>query len=500
MPLAALSIDDQLRRFAPYLAAELLLWPGRRERFHLYRDYYANPMSAVPADNTELSDRFYRQAQERGLPIRITGQRSSNPHCVDSQRKEVVIENDIAWRIDTMVDLLLGHSPLIESVATDAGTRRDLTATFRAVLDSAGGTSLLQEIATLAAIYGFADIVIKPDDTAATGVRLEVVDPLTAVPIVDPLSAADLLAYARVIDLTPPAAARLLLQPGVHAPRTIAGLDPATFSNTANHQRLIELYFPSGWARLLQGRLIASGESGGVGTAAPGLPVVRFANVPSRRPWQAVGQTGGRGEIEPLIPMQDELNVRLSDRAYRMALTSAPMFLAAGIGDMPRVPLGPGRVWSTDNAAAKIMTFGGDPGVPSEDMHIGDVREALDKISGVSPIAAGAIKQKLGNLSSAAALRVTLQSLTTKTIRKRAAYSQGLGAVARQIFELLARTGRIAHRPEDWGIEVLWGPILPEDASEQLAQAQAKINLGIPARIVLKELGYDLPEAARQPN
>jgi Phage portal protein, SPP1 Gp6-like len=488
MPPAPTSFpaEQHLRTLAPLLVDELRLLAARRNRLELFHDYYANPMSPVPVDPLELSDRFYRQAQERGLPLRITGQRLTSQHSLDPQRKEVVVENDIAWRIDTMVDVLLGRSPLIESTATDPQTRELLTGTLRATMEAAGGPSLLQELATQCAVYGFADLAVKPDPASPGGntVRLEVIEPHTALPVVDPLCGRQLLAYARVIDLSATAAARLVLQAG-NAASPLTGFDISELCGTGSQHRLLEIHFSGGWCRVLQGRLLDAGPS-----LTSGIPIVRFTNLPARNPWHP------RGEVEPLIPMQDELNIRLSDRAYRTALTSAPMFLAAGIGDMPRVPLGPGRVWTTDNDKAKVMTFGGDPGVPSEDRHIDEVREALDKISGVSPIAAGAIKQKLGNLTSAAALRVTLQSLTTKTIRKRAAFAQGIATLARLTFETLAASGRLSVDPADWSTEVLWGPILPEDASEQLAQARAKLDLGLPARLVLKELGYELPDPA----
>ena len=41
---------------------------------------------------------------------------------------------------------------------------------------------------------------------------------------------------------------------------------------------------------------------------------------------------------------------------------------------------------------------GGDSSAPSEDKHISEIREAMDKISGVTPVVAGVLKNKLGNL------------------------------------------------------------------------------------------------------
>jgi hypothetical protein len=87
----------------------LLLTDG--PRFRRLWAYYRNPMRpcGVPVDE-QGSERPYRQAQEWGLPSRITGLRSGievfNGSPVDGvARKEVVVENDIGWRIDTLTIL-----------------------------------------------------------------------------------------------------------------------------------------------------------------------------------------------------------------------------------------------------------------------------------------------------------------------------------------------------------------------------------------------------------
>ena len=63
---------------------------------------------------------------------------------------------------------------------------------------------------------------------------------------------------------------------------------------------------------------------------------------------------------------------------------------------------------------------------PSEDRHIDELREALDKLSGVPPLATGVVRAKVGNLSSENALRLTLQGLIARTARKRITYGRGI--------------------------------------------------------------------------
>jgi hypothetical protein len=147
-------------------------------------------------------------------------------------------------------------------------------------------------------------------------------------------------------------------------------------------------------------------------------------------------------------------------------------------------------MWVTYNDDAEIVEFGGDANCPSEDAHIADLREAMDKTSSVTPIAAGAIKNRIGRLTSAAALRVTLLALLSKTDKKRTTY----GAAIQQICELalawLDRAGLFANTPDERPIQIHWPSPLPENDLEKLEEASAKLRVGVPREIVLRELGY----------
>lgn len=203
------------------------------------------------------------------------------------------------------------------------------------------------------------------------------------------------------------------------------------------------------------------------------------------------GSYAGLSDVEPLIPLQDELNTRLSDRAARVTYQAFKMYLGKGIDDFLERPVGPGQMWATQNLAASIEEFGSDTGSPSEDAHIEQNRQAMDKVSGVPPVAAGVIGGNIGNLTSATALRVLLSGLLTKTARKRLTYAAGLKQIVSLALEWLDVTGALPTRPEDRRIEIHWPSPLPVDEDQQLRNAQIKIALGVPAERVLAELGYD---------
>jgi hypothetical protein len=114
------------------------------------------------------SDRPYRQAQEWGLPSRITGSRASvdpfTGQAVDGvARKEVVVENDIAWRIDAMVDFLFGKPFAICSTVNDPQRCSRIESLINQIFEKNGGMLLFQQMALLGAIYGFIDVLVKFD-------------------------------------------------------------------------------------------------------------------------------------------------------------------------------------------------------------------------------------------------------------------------------------------------------------------------------------------------
>jgi hypothetical protein len=204
------------------------------------------------------------------------------------------------------------------------------------------------------------------------------------------------------------------------------------------------------------------------------------------------GNYEGAGEVEPLIPLQDELNTRLSDRATRVTFQSFKMYLGRGIENFENRPIAPGRMWSTDNPDASIEVFGGDSESPSEDAHIAQLREAMDKTSGITPVAAGLIRDRLGRLTSAAALRVTLMGTLARLQRKQITYGEGMVRLNDMVLDLLDRLGVLATSPEERRTRIEWPNPLPDSRHDELQDAKVKLDLGVPRETVLRELGYDL--------
>lgn len=491
-------------------------------------DYFRNPITpaaGIAADALNPNSRPYFQAQEIGLPARITGINRSGigaEQVTNLSRKEVVIENDIAWRVHTMVDFLFGKPVSIRSLARDPAIAETVEAIVKGLFEANSGRTLFHELALFGAVYGFVDVILRvPSDwfASASSAPFAALPPQPAgrgpgssesvAPLPVPPSQGDSEAAAE-------RAKRLVRQMTleiVEAPRVLPILDENDFRSIRYwiqcfHKQtsqldsgsrpflsfgwggrrdaqpktveVVEILGPHWWQRYEDRVLLTEGPN-----ILGRLPVVHIQNV--SLPAGYVGLS----DVEPLLPLQDELNTRLSDRASRVTFQSFKMYLAKGIDDFLERPVGPGQMWSTHNPDASVQEFGHDSGSPSEDAQIEQIRQAMDKISGVTGLAAGLVRGHVGNLTSATALKVLLSGLLSRTERKRITYGRGLAEVIELVLALLDKANVLHTDPEDRRVEIHWPSPLPEDESQRLANARVKASLGVPSERILAELGYD---------
>ncbi len=469
-------------------------------------DYYANPRieatGAGPAERKlNESGRCYVQAQEYGLPARITGLVHSAHTGVfgarpvgQVQRKEVVIENDIAWRANATVDFLFGKPVTFVSKSPDEPKRTQIESILKAVLAVNGGIGFLQDMAVLGSVYGFVDCFVRPDDEIIGRVTSSSSQTLTFDAVLRLAQAIDLELIEApralpVLDENDYKKTRYYVQHFYQKKNSLSGKSSFLArllsggkqgSDTRQVVAVTEITSADAWQRYEDKQLVAEGD-----LPWGFLPVVHIQNIAQPYYYE------GLSDVEPLIPLQDELNTRLSDRASRITFQSFKMYLGKGIEGFEDKPVAPGRMWYTDNPEASIEEFGGDAATPSEARHIAEIREAMDKVSAVTPIVAGVLNGKLGNLTSAVALRLTLMGTLSKTERKKFTYSEGLKKICRMVLGILDTANIYKTSEADRDIEIIFPSPLPENTMEKLKEAQIKKELGVPTEQVLRELGYE---------
>jgi hypothetical protein len=469
-------------------------------------EYYANRSEPVlsgsaAARKAGYSSRAYVQAQEYGLPRRITGLAHSGRDDVfggtavaDIQRKEVVIENDIAWRVNAAVDFLFGKPISFVSRAGSGSKRAEIEGILKAVFAANGGIGFFQDMAVLGSVYGFVDCIVRPGERVfdsisysskslsheavlelARAIGLELVEAPRALPVLDENDYRQIRCYVQHFYQK-----RNSLAKGRSFLSRLLGGGRADERQTV---AVTEVMSSDAWQRYEDKELAAEGE-----LPWGFLPVVHIQNVAQPFYYE------GLSDVEPLVPIQDELNTRLSDRASRITFQSFKMYLAKGLESFMDRPVSPGAMWYTDDTEASIEEFGGDAGTPSEALHIAEIREAMDKASGVTPLVAGVLKSKLGNLTSAVALRLTLMGMLSKTERKKFTYGEGLKRIGQMVLAVLDKAGIYATSEADRDMEIIFPSPLPENVMEKLQEAQMKKELGVPAEQVLRELGYETSE------
>lgn len=495
--------DELNKSFVDWLIDEQ--WVDMQSHYGRLWDYYQNPMystTGLSAADSKLNEsaRTYVQAQEMGLPARITGIKRTQTSGIiggkaaaDIERKEVVIENDIGWRITAMVDFLFGKHIDIASRAEDKSRRTEIDQIIKQVFNANGGVRFFQDMAVLGAVYGFVDCILRPGQKIAdfsslgrhTGMPLqrameiagdcglELIEAQRALPILDEKDFRKINFYVQhFIEQKNDVSAegsflRRLLSP--------------QGSNSARRKTAVTEIISNKWRQKYEDKELIEEGPNILGM----MPVVHIQNIAQPMYYEGIS------DVEALIPLQDELNTRLSDRASRITFQAFKMYLAKGIEGVENRAVAPGRMWCTDNTQASIEQFGGDSSSPSEDAHIQEIREALDKASGVTPVAAGVLKDKLGNLTSAVALKMTMIGMLAKTERKNFAYGQGIKEIAAMVMHLLDVTGVYPNSKEERQFDVIFPSPLPENTTEKLTEAKLKLEIGISQEQVLRELGYE---------
>ena len=450
-----------------------------RPRLERLWSYYRNPS----IDSTASAGRS-RLAQTAGLPPRLS-RPIIDPASGLASSREVVIENDIGWRIHALADFMFGQPLVIQSLADQPDRARQITNFLQQTFQSNGGHDLFHHLALLGSIYGTLDLLVRPAsaDTANSAIQIELVEAPRAVPLLHPGDYRRLDAFiVHQTQLTPhldagPWLSRVLRRP---APATRRRREQTEVWTAHRYQR----YLAYGSATTADRELVAD-----LPNPLGRIPVVHIQNLAQPFAYE------GLSDVEPLIPLQDELNTRLSDRANRVTFQSFKMYLGKGIDGFTDRPVGPGQMWATDNPDAAIHEFGGDASTPSEDHHIREIREAMDKTSGVSPLAAGVVGGRTGNLSSENAIRIVLLGLLARIEKKRLTYGRGIQQLCELILHTADLTGQLPNDPDERRVRLDWPAPFPDSQTQQLQNARLKQELGVPRPQILAELGYaDCPD------
>jgi len=214
------------------------------------------------------------------------------------------------------------------------------------------------------------------------------------------------------------------------------------------------------------------------------IPFVIFPNL--REPKKFWGDS----DIPTIIQPQRELNRALSQLSRILELSGNPIAVLENIASAEDIKVQPGALWTIpEDAKAYLLDLLQGGGVRLHVDYIDLLYRALHDISETPRAAWGGIEKEL----SGAALQIELGSLIQKVTRKRTIRTNAYHTRNDMILKLAA-----TYMNENFeGIQhrVVWGPILPEDATRQAQNEQLLVQAGVHSRrTAMDELGIQDPD------
>ncbi len=221
------------------------------------------------------------------------------------------------------------------------------------------------------------------------------------------------------------------------------------------------------------------------------IPFVHVPNLqPPNTPW-------GVSDLVDVIPLNRELDERMSDQADLIRYHADPPVVFRGVERHSDLAVGPGTVWDLPrDADVSLLEWRGS--LPTLQEHIERVLRALYEVAETPRTSFG----DSGRLLSGVALETELQPLIQRTLRKRVGWSAALRHVMRLALLLSERFDtRLGIRTESsplasYRVQVIWPPLLPRDDDAEAQRNLALVAGGLRAhRSAMDALGVLDPEA-----
>lgn len=182
---------------------------------------------------------------------------------------------------------------------------------------------------------------------------------------------------------------------------------------------------------------------------------IPFVHIPNVRP---ANEFWGVSDLRDVIPLNRELNERMSDMADVIRFHSDPPVIFKGVREHGTLPVGPGTVWDLpEGAEVELLEWRGQ--TPSVQEHVERVMRALHDVAETPKTAFG----DSGRILSGVALETELQPLIQKTLRKRIWWSAGLRRRNRYILRIAELMGLGTFAP--YRTRVVWPELLGEERS-----------------------------------
>ncbi|MCC6224712.1 MAG: phage portal protein [Thermoleophilia bacterium] len=217
---------------------------------------------------------------------------------------------------------------------------------------------------------------------------------------------------------------------------------------------------------------------------------IPFVHVPNLQPANAFW---GISDLVDVIPINRELDERISDQADIIRYHADPPIVFRGVTDHSDLAVGPGTVWDIPtDADVKLLEWQGQP--PAVGEHIERTLRSLYEVSETPRTAFGETDQVL----SGVALETQLRPIIQKTLRRHAFWTRALRDRNRMILRLAEQFGVEGAKPGDYApyrSRVIWPPMVPRDDTQDVRNQVSLVQAGLRShRTAMDALGTESPE------
>jgi hypothetical protein len=198
----------------------------------------------------------------------------------------------------------------------------------------------------------------------------------------------------------------------------------------------------------------------------------------------------GTSDLPQIMESQRELNRAMSQLSRILELSGNPIAVLENVEESEDIAIRPGAVWNIpEDAKAYLLDLLQGGGVNLHINYIDLIYRALHDLSESPRSAFGGVEKNF----SGVALEIELQPLLQKVRRKRIIRTAAYNRRSQMILKLLEK-----YRGEDFGdnhLQVVWGPVLPQDMERRVSDEQVMVQTGIHSRrTAMNKIGVTDPD------
>ena len=244
--------------------------------------------------------------------------------------------------------------------------------------------------------------------------------------------------------------------------------------SNANRYTIMKYVYTADFIQIFKGKELIKNIPNPYGI----IPIVHFKNLP------LAGRHFGLSDLDDIIPLNTELNLKSADVSEILDYHSAPVtaIFGARIGQLEK---GANKVWGGLPKDAKIQNIelNGDLGAASD--YKNDVKTAMHEIGGIPKFALGGTD--LASNLSGIALQIAFLPLLEVVESKRKMTAKAFQLMNKIILKI-GITEKMISIPAGvkpmkfYQHEVIFGDVLPKDMVQELEQLQQEFKLGLVTR------------------